>query len=31
LDVDNAKVRTQQLERLAKLKAERNAADVRKL
>lgn len=28
LDVDNAKVRAQQLERLAKLKAERNAADV---
>lgn len=30
LDVDNAKVRAQQLERLAKLKAERNAADVEK-
>ncbi len=28
LDVDNAKVRTQQLERLAKLKAERNAQEV---
>ncbi len=30
LDVDNAKVRAQQLERLAKLKAERNAAGVEK-
>lgn len=30
LDVDNAKVRTQQLERLAKLKAERNAPEVEK-
>jgi methylmalonyl-CoA mutase len=30
LDVDNAKVRTQQLERLAKLKAERNADEVEK-
>jgi methylmalonyl-CoA mutase len=30
LDVDNAKVRTQQLERLAKLKAERNAVEVEK-
>jgi methylmalonyl-CoA mutase len=28
LDVDNAKVRTQQLERLAKLKAERNSQEV---
>jgi methylmalonyl-CoA mutase len=28
LDVDNAKVRTQQLERLAKLKAERNPKEV---
>jgi methylmalonyl-CoA mutase len=28
LDVDNAKVRTQQLERLAKLKAERNSKEV---
>lgn len=30
LDVDNEKVRTQQLERLAKLKAERNATEVEK-
>ena len=30
LEVDNTKVRTQQLERLAKLKAERNAAEVEK-
>ncbi len=30
LDVDNAKVRTQQLERLAKLKAERNSQEVEK-
>jgi len=30
LDVDNAKVRAQQLERLARLKAERNAAEVEK-
>lgn len=30
LDVDNAKVRTQQLERLAKLRAERNNEDVEK-
>jgi methylmalonyl-CoA mutase len=30
LEVDNAKVRTQQLERLAKLKSERNATEVQK-
>lgn len=30
LDVDNAKVRTQQLERLKKLKAERNSSEVQK-